>query len=153
VVTICTNRFNIQQFYVLPTQCIYVFCVDLRTNSNYFPTQHWLTGLYNRDGECLQRGKSWIFIIHVILVWCTEQLLPYVCIYVHRPMCDGTALHTGLLGFWTLPIIQCSKNNVFRGLNMFHSQVKWLLEPYLEMFNIRTAMRRNWDISVSIVTS
>jgi uncharacterized FAD-dependent dehydrogenase len=22
-----------QQFYVLPTQCIYVFCVDLRTNS------------------------------------------------------------------------------------------------------------------------
>jgi len=23
-----------------PTQCIYVFCVDLRTNSDYFPTQH-----------------------------------------------------------------------------------------------------------------
>jgi len=34
------RQFNIQQFYVLPTQCIYVFCVDLRTNSNYFPTQH-----------------------------------------------------------------------------------------------------------------
>jgi hypothetical protein len=31
---------NIQQFYVLPTQCIYVFCVDLRTNSDYFPIQH-----------------------------------------------------------------------------------------------------------------
>jgi hypothetical protein len=29
--------FSIQQFYVLPTQCIYVFCVDLRTNSDYFP--------------------------------------------------------------------------------------------------------------------
>ena len=27
-------------FYVLPTQCIYVFCVDLRTNSNYFTIQH-----------------------------------------------------------------------------------------------------------------
>jgi len=26
-------------FYDLPTQCIYVFCVDLRTNSDYFPTQ------------------------------------------------------------------------------------------------------------------
>jgi len=26
--------------YVLPTQCIYVFCVDLRTNSDYFPIQH-----------------------------------------------------------------------------------------------------------------
>jgi len=24
------HQFNIQQFYVLPTQCIYVFCVDLR---------------------------------------------------------------------------------------------------------------------------
>jgi len=23
-----------------PTQCIYVFCVDLRTNSDYFPIQH-----------------------------------------------------------------------------------------------------------------
>ena len=34
------HHFNIQQFYVLPTQCIYVFCVDLRTNSDYFPIQH-----------------------------------------------------------------------------------------------------------------
>ena len=34
------HQFNIQKFYVLPTQCIYVFCVDLRTNSDYFPIQH-----------------------------------------------------------------------------------------------------------------
>jgi len=34
------HQFNIQQFYVLPTECIYVFCVDLRTNSHYFPIQH-----------------------------------------------------------------------------------------------------------------
>ena len=34
------RHFNNQQFYVLPTQCIYVFCVDLRTNSDYFPIQH-----------------------------------------------------------------------------------------------------------------
>jgi len=26
--------------YVLPTECIYVFCVDLRTNSDYFLAQH-----------------------------------------------------------------------------------------------------------------
>jgi hypothetical protein len=31
------RQFNTQHFYVLPTQCIYVFCVDLRTNSDYFP--------------------------------------------------------------------------------------------------------------------
>jgi len=40
VVTICTTRFNIHTFYILPTQYIYVFCVDLRTNSDYFPIQH-----------------------------------------------------------------------------------------------------------------
>jgi len=34
------HQFNIQQFHLLPTHCIYVFCVDLRTNSHYFPTQH-----------------------------------------------------------------------------------------------------------------
>ena len=34
------HQFNIQQFCVLPTHCIYVFCVDLRTNSHYFPIQH-----------------------------------------------------------------------------------------------------------------
>jgi len=33
-------QFNIQQFYVLPTLCIYVFCVDLRTKSDYLPIQH-----------------------------------------------------------------------------------------------------------------
>ena len=33
----CAGR---SEFYVLPTQCIYVFCVDLRTNSGYFTVQH-----------------------------------------------------------------------------------------------------------------
>jgi hypothetical protein len=56
------HQFNIKQFYVLPTQYIYVFCVDLRTNSDYFPIQHKVTGFYNRDGECLLRGTDWAFI-------------------------------------------------------------------------------------------
>jgi hypothetical protein len=34
------RQFNIQQFYVLLALCIYVFCVDLRRNSDYFPIQH-----------------------------------------------------------------------------------------------------------------
>ena len=37
--TLCTASFNIQKFYILPTQCIYVFCVDFRTNSYYFSLQ------------------------------------------------------------------------------------------------------------------
>ena len=53
-----TSTNNIQQFYVLPTLCIYVFCVDLRTNSHYFPIQ--LTGYYNPGAVCLLRGTDWI---------------------------------------------------------------------------------------------
>jgi hypothetical protein len=34
------HQINIQQFYVLPTQCMYVFCMDLSTNSHYFTVQH-----------------------------------------------------------------------------------------------------------------
>ena len=34
------GQFNIQQLYVLPTQYIYVFCVDLKTNSDYLLIQH-----------------------------------------------------------------------------------------------------------------
>jgi hypothetical protein len=33
------HQVNIQQFYVLPTQCICVFCVDLGTRSVFFLIQ------------------------------------------------------------------------------------------------------------------
>jgi hypothetical protein len=39
VVTMRTTRFNIQQFTFSP-HCIYVFCVNLRTNGDYFSIQH-----------------------------------------------------------------------------------------------------------------
>ena len=70
----CIAKFNIQQLYVLPTECIYVFCVDLRTNSDYFPIQHLLTGLYNWDGVCLLRGTDWSFIY---ISCCCEVWRPY----------------------------------------------------------------------------
>ena len=50
------HQFNVQQFCVLPTHCIYVFCVDLRTNSDYFPIQNSIP-----DGMCLPRGTDWAF--------------------------------------------------------------------------------------------
>ena len=37
--------------YVLPTQCIYVFSVDLRTNSYYFTIQLEVIGFYNRTAR------------------------------------------------------------------------------------------------------
>ena len=54
------HQFNSNQFCVLPTRCVYVFCVDMRTNSDYFTVQHWLVGFYNWDGVCLLRGTFYI---------------------------------------------------------------------------------------------
>ena len=58
------HQFNIQQFYVLPTQCIDVFCVDLRTNGDYFSIQNKLIGVYNRDEICLLCGRFWVFKVY-----------------------------------------------------------------------------------------
>ena len=44
VVTSHTKMFNLKTFYVLPTQCVYVFCVDLSDNSRH--SYNWL-----RDGR------------------------------------------------------------------------------------------------------
>jgi hypothetical protein len=44
-VTTYTTSCNEQNSYILPTRCIYVFCMVLRINSDYF-----LVGFYNRDG-------------------------------------------------------------------------------------------------------
>jgi len=49
VVTECTIKFSIKTFYVLHTQCIYVFCVVLRDKRQLFS----YTGSYNRAGVCL----------------------------------------------------------------------------------------------------
>ena len=46
----CAARFNVQKFYVLQTQQVYVFLIDLRTNSDYHlikPTLH--AQEYRRD--------------------------------------------------------------------------------------------------------
>ena len=55
------HQFNIQQLYVLPTQCIYVFCIYLRTKSDLCHLHHKLIGFYNRDEKCLLRGTNCVF--------------------------------------------------------------------------------------------
>ena len=37
---------------------IYVFCVDLRTKSDYFTVKHYVVAFYNRDGVCLLRSTD-----------------------------------------------------------------------------------------------
>ena len=44
-------------FYVLPPQCIYVFCADLRTNSDYLPIHNWLVGIGNGEALCSLWGR------------------------------------------------------------------------------------------------
>ena len=82
-------------FYVLPTQCIYVFCVDLGTNSDYFTVQHWLTGFYYRDGVCLLRGTNWIFKYY--WGWSFRQLV--AGLQPHRPRFDPSPILGNL--WWT----------------------------------------------------
>ena len=67
--TVCVYCAVRSTFYVLLTQCIYVFSVDLRTNSDYFTVQHWLISFYNRDGVCLLRGTFYILRSATECVW------------------------------------------------------------------------------------
>jgi len=62
VVTICTTSLSFSNSTFCPHSCIYVFCVDLNTNSDYFPIQQLPHGFYNRDGVCLLHGTNWVFI-------------------------------------------------------------------------------------------
>ena len=41
--------------------CVYVFCIYLRTNTDLCHLQHKLIGFYNRDEKCLLRGTNWVF--------------------------------------------------------------------------------------------
>jgi len=50
-----------KKFYVLPTQSIYVFYMDLRTKSDYFPYTALTDRIYNRDGVCLLCGTGSIY--------------------------------------------------------------------------------------------
>jgi len=56
VVTICTASLTLN--ILRSAHLVYVFYVDVRTNSSYFPIQHQLTDIYNRDEVCLLRGTD-----------------------------------------------------------------------------------------------
>ena len=62
MVIICTTGFNTHKFYVMPKLCVYVFCVDLRTNSDYFPIQHLLIVFYNLEGVFTMRYELLLLI-------------------------------------------------------------------------------------------
>jgi hypothetical protein len=54
--------FNIQKLTFIPPECINVFHMILRVNSNYFPKHHELLGFCNEDSVFLW-GRNWIWNI------------------------------------------------------------------------------------------
>ena len=48
-----------QQLYTLLT--LYLFCIYVRTNSEFCPIQLKVIGFYNRDEKRLMRGTNWVF--------------------------------------------------------------------------------------------
>jgi len=56
----CTNKFNIQQLYALPTLYLCVL-YSYENKQRLVPLHHKLIGFYNRDEKCLQRGTNWVF--------------------------------------------------------------------------------------------
>jgi hypothetical protein len=65
-------RLNIQKFYVLPTQWIYVFCMDRRTTAIIFPCtalNDWFLGVFS-----LLRKATISFVMSVCLSVRMEQL-------------------------------------------------------------------------------
>jgi len=56
------HGFNIKNLYILPTECIDVFCRDLRKkNRDYYSTLHSMMGFYIGERMCLLRGTKWNF--------------------------------------------------------------------------------------------
>jgi len=60
-VSLHTTSFNIKKFYTV-LALPWVFCVDLRKDSDFCFIRHQLIGFYNRGGKCLQRGTGWFLI-------------------------------------------------------------------------------------------
>jgi hypothetical protein len=68
--------------------CIYVFCVDLSTKSDYF-----LIGFYNRGRKYLLRGTDWVFksdTVSSLTGWTDVQLTAIIFRYewnIKLPLC------------------------------------------------------------------
>ena len=58
-----------------------MFCVDLRTNSDYFTVHHWLVGFHNRDWQCLLRGTHSVFIC-IQVNFRTQKAVPWLRQYI-----------------------------------------------------------------------
>jgi len=89
IVAIYTAGLTFNNSTFCPHSCVYVFCVDMRTNSNYFPVQHKLTGIYNRD---LTLYSPVVTICTAGLTFNNSTFCPHSCIYVFVWIWEQTAI-------------------------------------------------------------
>jgi hypothetical protein len=61
IVTLCLTILNIQEFYIPPTECSSVFCMDLTTNSDYSAISLLCARFNNRDSACSLHGSKRTF--------------------------------------------------------------------------------------------
>jgi hypothetical protein len=61
----CTIGINIKKFYILSKEFTFIFCMDLRTNSDYFlQTINWFVFMTEKQNVyCAVRTKSWCVIL------------------------------------------------------------------------------------------
>ena len=50
--------FYVCTLFVVPTDFLYMFCMDIGTNSKHFTIKNQLIGFVNRDAKCLLRGTD-----------------------------------------------------------------------------------------------
>jgi hypothetical protein len=143
-----TAKFKIQQFYVQPTQCIYVFCIDLRTNSDCFPMQNWL--VFVTETECVYcavctgylytaRFKIQQFYVQPTQCICVlyrsvnkQRLFPYTTLTVNEMV--FTARY--VLGIYIPPDLKFN-NSTFCPYSVFMSFVQiWEQTAIISLYNI-----------------
>jgi len=71
VVTLCTTSYNIEKFYVLSTQFIFVFRVDLNTNSGYVPIHCYVIGFCCSPAEIVGSNLTgdMVFVALLLRLW------------------------------------------------------------------------------------
>ena len=99
-VSLRTARFNIKKFNMV-LALLWVFCTDLRTESDFCFVHHWLTGFYSRGGKCLLRGTDW-FLIYSRLRFVFERFSSSAYSYLNNilVLLVRAALNCHSIFFW-----------------------------------------------------
>ena len=103
----------------------WVFCTDIRIDSDFCFIHHWLIGFYNRGGKCLLRGTEW-FLKYSRLRFVFKRL-----IYVMRE-----DIAAGIMLLWTGHRMDDPRFNPLQGQEVLFSktsrQALWTTEPPIQ---------------------